>query len=59
MTIPALEISFHVVIPFQGVCTLQCPYMDDTMVVFHVFLRYKKVNKIKFIEVIKKRDSLI
>ncbi len=24
------------------------------MVVFHVFLRYKKINKIKFIEIIEK-----
>jgi len=29
--------------------------MDVTMVTFHVFLRYKKINKIKFIEIIKKR----
>jgi hypothetical protein len=27
--------------------------MDITMVVFHVFLRYKKINKIKSYEIIK------
>jgi hypothetical protein len=27
---------------------------DITMVVFPIFLKYKKVNKIKFIEIIKK-----
>jgi hypothetical protein len=32
--------------------------MDITMVVFHVFLRYKKINKIKFIEIMKKRIHL-
>jgi len=52
MTIPAIKISFHVVIPFQGVCTLWFLYMDGTMVVFHVFPIYKKINKIKFIKVI-------
>jgi hypothetical protein len=39
----------------EGVCTLWWPYMDVTMLVFHVFLRYKKINKIKFIEIVKKR----
>jgi hypothetical protein len=33
--------------------------MDVTMVVFHVLFRYKKLNKIKLIEIIKKWDSLI
>jgi len=28
--------------------------MDITMVVFLIFLRYKKTNKIKFIEIIEK-----
>jgi hypothetical protein len=28
--------------------------MDVTMVIFLIFLRYKKINKIKFIEIIKK-----
>jgi hypothetical protein len=32
--------------------------MDITMVVFHVFPRYKKINKIKFIEIIKKGTHL-
>jgi len=32
--------------------------MDVTMEVFLVFLRYKKINKIKFIEIIKKRIHL-
>jgi len=35
----------------EGVCTLQWPYMDVTMTIFHVFLIYKKINKIKFIEI--------
>jgi hypothetical protein len=38
----------------RGVCTLQWPYMDITMAIFLVFLRYKKINKIKFIEIILK-----
>jgi hypothetical protein len=38
----------------EGVCTLCWPYMDITMAVFHVFPRYKKITKIKFIEIIKK-----
>jgi len=37
-----------------GVCTLQWPYMDVTMAIFHVFLKYKKINKIRSIEIIKK-----
>jgi hypothetical protein len=32
--------------------------MDVTMIVFLVFLRYKKINKIKFIEIFLKSDSL-
>jgi hypothetical protein len=32
--------------------------MDITMVVFLVFLRYKKINKIKFIEIIEKGAHL-
>jgi hypothetical protein len=28
--------------------------MDVTMTIFHVFLKYKKINKIRSIEVIKK-----
>jgi hypothetical protein len=32
--------------------------MDVTMVVFHVFPRYKKINKIKFIEIIEKETHL-
>jgi hypothetical protein len=42
----------------QGVCTLQWPYMDITMTIFHVFPRYKKINKIKFIEIIEKGTHL-
>ncbi len=38
-----------------GVCTLWWPYMDVTMIIFLVFLIYKKINKIKFIEIMKKR----
>jgi hypothetical protein len=30
------------------------PYMDVTMAIFPVFLRYKKINKIRSIEIIKK-----
>jgi hypothetical protein len=41
-----------------GVCMLQWPYMDITMVVFHVSPRYKKINKIKFIEIVEKRTHL-
>jgi hypothetical protein len=32
--------------------------MDVTMVVFLIFLRYKKIHKIKFIEIIKKGAHL-
>jgi hypothetical protein len=39
---------------FKDVCTLQWPYMDVTMTIFHVFPRYKKINKMKFIEILKK-----
>ncbi len=43
----------------EGVCTLQWPYyIDVTMAVFHVFPRYKKINKIKFIEIIEKGTNL-
>jgi hypothetical protein len=42
----------------MGVCTLWWPYMDVTMIIFLVFLRYKKINKIKFIEIIIKRTHL-
>jgi hypothetical protein len=38
----------------EGVCTLQWLYMDVTMAIFHVFLKYKKINKIRSIEIIKK-----
>jgi len=47
---------WHDTLPNQrkmGVCTFQWLYMDVTMVVFYVFLRYKEMNKIKFIEIIK------
>jgi hypothetical protein len=32
--------------------------MDITMEIFHVFLRYKKINKIKSIEIIIKKIHL-
>jgi len=32
--------------------------MDMTMEIFHVFLRYKKINKIRSIEIIIKRIHL-
>jgi DNA/RNA-binding domain of Phe-tRNA-synthetase-like protein len=32
--------------------------MDITMVVFHVFFKYKEINKIKSIEIIKKWTHL-
>ncbi len=32
--------------------------MDVTMAIFPIFLRYKKINKIKFIEIIKKGTQL-
>jgi hypothetical protein len=32
--------------------------MDITMAIFFVFPRYKKINKIKFIEIIKKMTHL-
>jgi len=41
----------------EGICRLWWPYMDVTIVVFLVFPRYKKINKIKFIK-IKKRTHL-
>jgi hypothetical protein len=41
-----------------GVCTLRWPYMDVTMAIFFVFLKYKKINKIKFIEIIIKGSYL-
>jgi hypothetical protein len=43
----------------MGVCTLQWPYMDVIMVVFYVFPKYKKINKIKFIEKIKKGPTYL
>jgi len=42
----------------KGICTLWWPCMDVTMVVFHVFFRYKKINKIKTIQIIKKGTRL-
>jgi len=33
--------------------------MDVPMAVFHVFPKYKNTNKIKFIEIIEKKDSFI
>ncbi len=41
-----------------GVFTLRWPYMDITMVVFHVFFKYKEINKIRSIEIIKKWTHL-
>ncbi len=41
-----------------GVCTLWWPYMDVKMVVFLVFLMYKKINKIRSIEIIIKKTHL-
>jgi hypothetical protein len=38
--------------------TLQWPYMDVTIVVYHVFPRCKKINKIKFIKIIEKGSHL-
>jgi len=32
--------------------------MDITMAIFHVFFRYKKINKIKSIEIIKRGTDL-
>jgi hypothetical protein len=32
--------------------------MDITMTIFFVFLRYKKINKIKFIEILEKGTYL-
>jgi hypothetical protein len=32
--------------------------MDVTMLIFHVFFRYNKINKIKFIEIMKKETHL-
>jgi hypothetical protein len=32
--------------------------MDVTMIIFNVFLEYKKINKIKFIEIIEKMLDL-
>jgi hypothetical protein len=57
-------ISTHMSFPLDGaldatllgVCTLWWPYMDNTMIVFPVFLRYKNINKIKFIEIMEKRN---
>jgi hypothetical protein len=43
----------------MGVYTLHWPYMDITMAIFFVFLKYKEINKIKFIEIILKINSLI
>lgn len=34
------------------VYTLQWPYIDITMAVFHVFPRYKEINQIKFTKII-------
>ncbi len=38
-----------------GVCTSWWPYMDVTMTIFLVFLRYKKINEIKSIEIFFKK----
>jgi len=46
-------------IDLLGVCVLRWPYMDITLAIFHVFLRYKKMNNIKSIEIIKIRDPII
>jgi hypothetical protein len=43
---------------YEGVCTLRWLYMDVTMAIFHVFPRYKKINKIKYIEIIEKGTHL-
>jgi hypothetical protein len=37
----------------MGVYTLHWHYMDVTMVVFPIFCMYKKINKIRSIEIIK------
>jgi hypothetical protein len=41
-----------------GVCMLWWPYMDITMVIFLEFFRYKKIHKIRNIEIIKIRIHL-
>jgi hypothetical protein len=41
-----------------GVCTLWWLYMDITMENFHVFFSYKKINKIRSIEIIIKKTHL-
>ncbi len=38
----------------ESVCTLWWPFMYVPMVVFHLFFKYKKINKINFIAIIKK-----
>ncbi len=43
--IQTIEISFHVVIPFQDVCIIRRPYMDVTMANFPIFPKYKKIKK--------------
>jgi len=42
----------------MSVYTLQWPYTNIIMGIFHVFPRYKKINKIKFIEIIEKKNRL-
>ncbi len=45
---------FYIIFTMLGVCTLWWSYMDIIMAVFLIFVKYKKINKIKFIEIIKK-----
>jgi hypothetical protein len=45
---------FNIIFTMLGVCTLWWSYMDIIMAVFLIFVKYKKINKIKFIEIIKK-----
>jgi hypothetical protein len=44
----------YIIFTMLGVCTLWWSYMDIIMAVFFIFIKYKKINKIKFIEIIKK-----
>jgi len=53
-----VSIFFNIIFNMLGVCTLWWPYMDVIMANFLVFSKYKKINKIKFIEIIFKMTHL-
>jgi len=43
----------------MSVYTQQWHYMDATMAIFLIFLRYKKINKIRSIEIVKNGSTYL